>query len=106
MSFQKGKAKTGGRQSGTPNVITGAFRDAIRIAFTGLGGHENFLAWAKDHQTEFYKIAARLIPGEMPEDNGGKHLTIIVNRGGGPVLDIPPALDDHATDEAETVDAL
>ena len=106
MSFQKGKAKTGGRQPGTPNVITGAFRDAIRIAFTGLGGHENFLAWAKDNQTEFYKIAARLIPGEMQEGNAGKHLTIIVNRGGGPVLDVPPALDDHATDEAETTETL
>ena len=90
MTFEKGKAKTGGRQLGTPNALTGAFRDAVRMVFTGLGGYENFLAWAKNNQTEFYRIAARLIPGEMQEGNAGKHLTIIVNRGGGPVLDVPP----------------
>ncbi|GDX89126.1 hypothetical protein LBMAG45_09820 [Nitrospirota bacterium] len=40
---------------------------------------------------------------DLSEDN---KLTIIVNRGGGPVLDVPPALDDHAPDEAETVEIL
>ena len=80
MTFEKGKAKTGGRQLGTPNALTGAFRDAVRIAFTGLGGHENFLAWAKNNQTEFYRIAARLIPGEMQRAERETPLTIIVQR--------------------------
>ena len=94
MKFQKGKPRTGGRRAGTPNALTGAFRDAVRHVYTGLGGHANFLVWAKANETEFYRIASRLIPGEMQEDNGGNHLTIIVQRDrpqpqvAGPVLDV------------------
>ena len=88
------------RSSSASSIITlkrrrlcaarGAFREAVRRVYAGLGGHANFLVWAKANETEFYRIASRLIPGEMQEGNGGKHLTIIVNRGGGPVLDVPP----------------
>jgi len=34
-------------------------------AFDGIGGQKTFNKWAKDNQTEFYKIAARLIPTEV-----------------------------------------
>lgn len=80
MPFERGKPKTGGRLPGVSNKLTGAFRDAVRHVYTGLGGHANFLAWARDNQTEYYRIAARLIPGEMQEGNGGNHLTVIVQR--------------------------
>lgn len=35
-----------------------------------LGGHAAFLEWARDNRTEYYRIASRLSPGEMQEDNG------------------------------------
>ena len=95
MPFERGKPKTGGRLPGVNNKLTGAFRDAVRHVYTGLGGHANFLTWAQDNQTEFYRIASRLIPGEMQEGNGAGNLTIIVqrNREGPTVL---PAIEDQS----------
>jgi hypothetical protein len=78
MPFERGKPKTGGRLPGVSNKLTGAFRDAVRHVYTGLGGHANFLAWAKDNQTEFYRIASRLIPGEMQEGNGAGNITVVL----------------------------
>jgi len=90
MSFTPGKPKTGGRQPGTPNRLTGAFRDAVRIVYNGLGGHEAFTEWARDNRTEFYKIASRLIPNEMREDGGDKVITVVIAPPSPPVLDVKP----------------
>jgi hypothetical protein len=68
MPFQAGKPKTGGRLPGTPNRLTGAFREAVLRVYNGLGGHAAFLAWARENQTEYYKIAARLIPTEIHQE--------------------------------------
>ena len=54
-----------GRQAGSPNKITTAFKDAVRIVYDDIGGHPAFAAWARENPTEFYKIAARLIPSEV-----------------------------------------
>jgi len=56
--------KTGGRQVGAPNKVTAVFKDAVRTVYEDIGGHTAFAAWAKKNQTDFYKIAARLIPTE------------------------------------------
>jgi hypothetical protein len=37
-------------------------------AFEGIGGDATFQKWARKNQTEFYKIAARLIPSEVVGD--------------------------------------
>ena len=100
MKFQKGKPRTGGRQPGTPNALTGAFRDAVRHVYAGLGGHENFLMWARNNQTEFYRIAARLIPGEMQEGNGAGHLTIIIERKAKNPT-VLPAIEDQSRSRGE-----
>jgi hypothetical protein len=78
--FEKGKAKTGGRQPGTPNRLTGAFREAVRVVYDGLGGHRAFLRWATKNQTEFYRIASRLIPTEIPRADSV--VNVVVQRGG------------------------
>lgn len=57
-------AKTGGRQKGTPNKINRAFKEAVQLAYGNIGGDAAFARWAKANPTEFYKIAARLIPTE------------------------------------------
>ena len=99
MKFEPGRAKTGGRQTGTPNGLTGAFKEAVRIVYGGLGGHANFLGWAKDNQTEFYKIASRLIPGEMQEGGKGETVNIIIEGPRGTVSKAYPALEDHSREE-------
>ena len=80
MPFERGKQKTGGRVPGVSNKFSGAFREAVQIVYNRLGGHTAFLEWARENQTEYYRIASRLIPGEMQEGNGAGNLTIIVQR--------------------------
>lgn len=65
MSRVKGSPKTGGRRPGSPNKFTVEARTAFAIAFEGVGGVKKLIEWAKDHQSEFYRIYARLIPHEV-----------------------------------------
>ncbi len=62
--------KTGGRQVGTPNKVTTVFKDAVRTVYEDIGGHAAFASWAREHPTDFYKIAARLIPIETASKEG------------------------------------
>ena len=98
MPFEKGKPKTGGRLPGVNNKFTGAFREAVQVVYTGLGGHTAFLEWAKENRTEYYRIAARLIPGEMQEGDRAGTLTVIVQRNPPPVL---PVIEDQRRNTEE-----
>ena len=88
MPFKPGRAKTGGRKVGVTNRFTGTFRDAVQVAYNDVGGHEAFTAWAKKNRTEFYRIAARLIPVEI-RDTSDKTINVIINRGGIPLSSRP-----------------
>jgi len=103
MPFTPGKAKTGGRRPGTPNRLTGAFREAVLFVYDGLGGHAAFLQWARENPTEYYKIAARLIPGEMREEGENKHITVIINRSLVPVPDDPVLPGNAQEDSAKHI---
>lgn len=61
-----------GRPRGVPNKVTKAFKTAVLDAFYELGGTQGLVKWGKRNPTEFYKIAARLIPHEVigAGDNG------------------------------------
>lgn len=75
----KGK-KTGGRAAGTPNKTTASIKGAFVEAFELLGGVPSLALWAQENQTEFYKLAARLIPTEVAMTAEMKPLVIdIVN---------------------------
>lgn len=65
--------KTGGRRKGTPNKTTATIKEAITSVYADLQAetgqeHGHFLAWAKDSPTEFYKLAAKLIPIQLGGD--------------------------------------
>ena len=75
--------KTGGRQVGTPNKVTTVFKDAVRTVYEDIGGHTAFAAWAKKNQTDFYKIAARLIPTETASKED-TNLTVVIRRFSSP----------------------
>ena len=75
--------KTGGRRKGTPNKLTKAFRDAVQAVYHDVGGDKAFATWARTNRTEFYKIAARLIPQEMRyAGSDGQPLTVQLVRFG------------------------
>ncbi len=79
--FTKGIAKIGGRKKGTPNKLTGTFREAICLAYQSIGGHDAFSKWAAQNPTEFYRIAARLIPTEN-KNSDSEGITVIIDRTG------------------------
>ena len=80
MAFLPGRPKTGGRRAGVPNRLTTAFREAVQLVYEGIGGHEAFAKWAKENPTEFYRIAARLIPTEMRDKGDDNRVVVNVNR--------------------------
>ncbi|ERI59326.1 hypothetical protein [Xylella fastidiosa] len=53
-----------GRRPGSKNRNTQAIKDAFLEAFDRLGGVPALAKWARANRTEFYKLAARLIPTE------------------------------------------
>lgn len=67
-SFKKGEAK--GRPKGTPNKLTRTVKETVLAVFDDLQSDPkaNLLSWGKSNPTEFYKIAAKLIPTEIKGD--------------------------------------
>ena len=55
----------GGRKKGSVNKIGTQAKDNIIAVFTRLGGTAAMAKWAKDNQTEFYRLYARLIPTDV-----------------------------------------
>ena len=64
---KKGTPKTGGREKGSLNTHTKHVKDVLATAFSDLQNdpENNLLSWAKENPTEFYKLAAKLIPTQM-----------------------------------------
>ena len=57
--------KTGGRKAGTPNKATTLVKDNILAVFNRLGGTSARADWARENQTEFYRLYGRLLPLEV-----------------------------------------
>ena len=69
--FKKGKSgNPSGRERGTANKVTRAFRDAMTVAFDEMGGTKGLVTWARSNRTEFYKLAVRLVPPGSPVNIG------------------------------------
>lgn len=64
--------KTGGRKKGTPNKLSSGVKSNIVGVFDKIGGREAMAKWAKDNQTEFYRLYARLLPTEVSGVDGGE----------------------------------
>jgi len=52
-------------RKGSPNKLSGTAKENVAAVFTRLGSTAAMAKWAKRHQTEFYKLYARLIPVEQ-----------------------------------------
>ncbi len=79
MGFSKGN-KYGGRKKGAKNRLTNDVRESFHKAYANMGGFdengkpltsdEAFLRWARQNQTESYRLFAKMIPkaAELAED--------------------------------------
>jgi len=65
-----------GRPKGSVNKSTATMKAAIESVYQALQEgsgkpHGHFIEWAKDNETEFYKLAAKLIPIQVGGDPNG-----------------------------------
>lgn len=74
--FEKGNA---GKAKGTLNKLTKTVKERVLEVFNELQDDPtaNLLNWAKDEPTEFYKIAAKLIPSDINAKIEGKIITVV-----------------------------
>lgn len=65
-TFKKGD-KRAGRTRGSTNKITKTVKETVLAVFNDLQADPkaNLKTWAKEEPTEFYRIAAKLIPTEI-----------------------------------------
>lgn len=75
MPGSKPGERRGGRQPGTPNKLTANAREAFQSAFDSIGGPDRLAGWARENETEFYKLFARLIPVQS-EHSGSMSYTV------------------------------
>lgn len=61
----KGIPKTGGRQKGSPNKTTVAVKQALQLAFDGVGGVPALTEWARENPGKFFEIWSKMLPQEV-----------------------------------------
>jgi len=75
MTFIKGNK---GKPKGAQNKLTKSVKEAFEIAFSELQEDKEakLSNWAKENPTEFYKLAAKLIPTSVNADltSNGKEI--------------------------------
>lgn len=72
--FKKGKKAGPGRPKGLQNKITLTVKEAVKKAFDELQGKPgvSLADWAESNPTDFYRIAAKLIPNTVEAEVNGK----------------------------------
>jgi hypothetical protein len=67
--FQPGHRGGLGRKTGVPNKMTSEVREAIALAFQGIGGVPKLIEWAEANQSLFYTaIWLKLLPLSLKLD--------------------------------------
>ena len=69
--MDKRKKGFGGRPKGSPNKTTAKVKEAMELAFEGIGGVPALIEWAEDNQTEFYKLFVKLLPVQVDANVAG-----------------------------------
>ena len=65
-----GKKTGGGSRKGSPNKLTKSVKEAFEITFNELQSDKNanLATWAKENTTDFYRLAAKLMPTDIKAD--------------------------------------
>ncbi len=66
------------RTLGAKNKVPQLAKENIAAVFVRLGGTAQMAKWAKENQTEFYKIYARLLPVQVGGDPGSPIIVEVV----------------------------
>lgn len=73
-SYRKGRAKTGGRQKGTPNKTTALLKDAILQAATAAGGKEGLVGYLQTqavlNPSAFIPLLGKVLPLQISGEEG------------------------------------
>lgn len=74
-----------GRPKGTPNKLTRTVKEAFEVAFQSIQEKPGvrLADWAESNPTDFYKIAAKLIPSELNANVKGNLAGFLASIGGG-----------------------
>ena len=54
-----------GRPKGSQNKTTAAVKEALALAFDGIGGVKRLTTWAQQNETEFYKLWVKMLPQDV-----------------------------------------
>ena len=71
MANTTGK-KFGGREKGAKNKFTKQFKDLLTETYLALETDDKhgLIKWARDNETDFYRICSKLIPVQITGENG------------------------------------
>ena len=85
MANTTGK-KFGGRTKGTPNKLTTSFKELVAKTNQELEEKtgKGMLSWAIQNETDFYRIASKLIPADMQTQMTGELLIKVIREGNNP----------------------
>jgi hypothetical protein len=63
--------KTGGRQPGSLNKVTGDIKTMVVGALAGVGGTEYLMRQAEENPAAFMSLVGRVLPLQVTGDGGG-----------------------------------
>ena len=86
MTFEKGNKLGNGRPKGAPNKLTTSFKELVAKTYQELEDRRDkgLLSWAVENESDFYKIASKLIPADMQTQLTGELLIKVIREGNNP----------------------
>lgn len=63
-----------GRKKGVPNKTTASVKEALSMAFHGIGGVNELIEWGKANKTEFYKLWSKMLPQDLNVTSNPKEI--------------------------------
>lgn len=63
-----GKREGAGRKPGVPNKVSTTVKENVIEVFDMIGGISNMAVWAKENETQFYNLYAKLLPLQVNAD--------------------------------------
>jgi hypothetical protein len=64
---------------GSKNKVGQEAKEALALAFEGIGGVPALVAWAETHREAFYKLYAKLIPVELNGSAPGGAIQVVIS---------------------------
>jgi UV DNA damage repair endonuclease len=66
----------GGRTVGSKNKFPQTAKENVIAVFTRLGGTAAMAEWARENQTEFYRLYGKLLPLQVSGENGALEVVL------------------------------